>query len=437
MRKATQLRVDLISFLATITLAVLGIMFVYSSGLTSNGQLVSREYLRQILWAVTGVGIMVTMAFLDPKRVFRIAPALYLGACFALVLTLFFGREVNGAKSWIGIGIIGGQPSEFAKVALIVILAWLYTRNPDSVSTLRGFGSGFVLALLPTVLTLLQPDFGTAMVFVPIFLGMSLVSGARIEHVLYVLLLIGATAVLVVLPFWAQILSNTPGGVIARSVNDPTALRMVFVALAAIFSLSMIGRLVIHRPVFAVVAYLSSTLVIALPASIIARRVLQDYQIMRLVVFADPYVDPRGAGWNIIQSMTAIGSGGLVGKGYLGGTHSRYQYLPQQSTDFIFSIMAEELGFIGSMVVYALFAVLIGRALYVGINARDRFGGYLTVGVAVMLFLHFAVNVGMAIGIMPITGIPLYFLSYGGSALWTAMGSIGLVMAVYHYRYQY
>ena len=436
MRKGTQLRVDLISFLAAIALAVLGIMFVYSSGLTVNGQLVSREYLRQIVWVVTGVAIMATIAFIDPKHVFRIAPALYLVACLTLVITLAVGREVNGAKSWIGIGIIGIQPSEFAKVALIVMLAWVYTRDPGSVATLRGFGSGLALAAVPTLLTLLQPDFGTAMVFVPIFLGMALVSGARIEHVLYVLLLIGATAVLVVVPFWAQILSDTPGA-IARSVEDPTALRIVFSTIAAIFGLAVIGRLVIHKPVFGVVAYLSSTLVVALPASIVARRVLQDYQIMRLVVFADPYVDPRGAGWNIIQSMTAIGSGGLVGKGYLGGTHSRYRYLPQQSTDFIFSIMAEELGFIGSMAVYALFAVLIGRAMYIGINARDRFGGYLTAGVAMMLFLHFAVNVGMAIGVMPITGIPLYLLSYGGSALWTAMGSIGLVMAVYHHRYQY
>ena len=158
---------------------------------------------------------------------------------------------------------------------------------------------------------------------------------------------------------------------------------------------------------------------------------------MRLIVFLDPYVDPRGSGWNIIQSVTAVGSGGPFGKGYLRGTQSHYRYLPQQSTDFIFSIMAEELGFIGSIAVYALFAVLIGRAMYIGINARDRFGGYLTAGVAMMLFLHFAVNVGMAIGVMPITGIPLYLLSYGGSALWTAMGSIGLVMAVYHHRYQY
>ena len=436
MRKGTQLRVDIISFAAALVLAILGIMFVYSSGLTSSGQLVSREYVRQIVWVITGIGMMVAVAFVDPKRIFGIAPALYLGACFVLAITLVIGREVNGAKSWIGLGTIGGQPSEFAKVALVVMLAWLYARTPGWAATLRGFGSGFALALVPTALTLLQPDFGTAMVFIPIFLGVALVAGARIEHVLYLLLLIGAVAALVVLPFWAQILNDTPGA-IARGAGDPTAMRIAFITLTAIFALSLIGRFVIRRPVFTVSAYLSSILVIALPASVVARRVLQDYQIMRLVVFADPYVDPRGAGWNIIQSMTAVGSGGLFGKGYLGGTHSHYQYLPQQSTDFIFSIMAEELGFIGSLVVYALFAVLIGRALYVGVNARDRFGGYLTAGVAVMIFFHFAVNVGMAIGIMPITGIPLYFLSYGGSALWTAMLAIGLVMAVYHHRYQY
>jgi rod shape determining protein RodA len=148
-------------------------------------------------------------------------------------------------------------------------------------------------------------------------------------------------------------------------------------------------------------------------------------------------VDPRGAGWNIIQSMTAVGSGGFFGKGFLEGTQSHYQFLPQQSTDFIFSILAEEWGFIGSFAVFVLFSVILLRTLYVVNSANDAFGSYLSAGVAAMLFFHFVVNIGMAIGIMPITGIPLFFVSYGGSSLWTALLSVGLVMSVYQHRYRY
>jgi rod shape determining protein RodA len=154
---------------------------------------------------------------------------------------------------------------------------------------------------------------------------------------------------------------------------------------------------------------------------------------MRLVVFLDPQIDPRGAGWHIIQSVTAVGSGGLLGKGFLRGTQSHYRYLPEQSTDFIFSILAEEMGFLGSLLVFGLFTLIILRALYIAYTSKDRFGTYVSVGVAAMVSFHVIQNIGMAIGVMPITGIPLFFLSYGGSSLWTALMSIGLLLSI-HYR---
>ncbi|MFW5806542.1 MAG: rod shape-determining protein RodA, partial [Spirochaetota bacterium] len=151
----------------------------------------------------------------------------------------------------------------------------------------------------------------------------------------------------------------------------------------------------------------------------------------------DPYTDPRGAGWNIIQSVTAVGSGGFTGRGFLEGTHSHYQYIPEQSTDFIFSILAEEWGFLGGIVVFALFLVILLRGLYIARTARDDFGALAAIGVVALLFFHFAVNVGMVIGIMPITGIPLFFLSHGGSSLLTAMAAVGVLVNVHHNRYHY
>ena len=158
---------------------------------------------------------------------------------------------------------------------------------------------------------------------------------------------------------------------------------------------------------------------------------------MRLVVFLDPNMDPRGSGWHIIQSVTAIGSGGVFGKGFLQGTQSHYRYLPEQSTDFIFSILSEEWGFRGGVLVFILFLIINLRLIRIMRVTGDTFGSYIVAGLISMFSFHFLINVGMTMGIMPITGIPLMFVSYGGSALFTAMTGIGLSMSIYVRRYQY
>ena len=176
---------------------------------------------------------------------------------------------------------------------------------------------------------------------------------------------------------------------------------------------------------------------LALLGSVAARMFLKDYQIMRLIVFIDPTVDPRGTGWNVIQSVTAVGSGGFTGKGFLRGTQSHYRYLPEQSTDFIFSIIAEEWGFIGSIVIFCLFLLILLRGLRIISYAKDNFGVFVAAGITGMIFFHVIINIGMAIGIMPITGIPLFFLSYGGSSLWTVLTGIGILMSIYTRRFRY
>jgi rod shape determining protein RodA len=163
--------------------------------------------------------------------------------------------------------------------------------------------------------------------------------------------------------------------------------------------------------------------------------VLKDYQLMRLIVFLDPNVDPRGSGWHIIQSMTAIGSGGLMGKGFLQGTQSHYRFLPQQSTDFIFSIFTEEWGLLGGLLVFGLFLLICLRLVKIIKTTSDNFGAYIASGLAAMYSFHFLINVGMAMGVMPITGIPLLFMSYGGSALTSAMAGIGLAMSIHVRRF--
>ncbi len=434
MKSRSVFSVDLYILLSTLGLVVVGVLFIYSSGINSTGELISREYLRQIVWAGTGLLILAGFFFMDYERLYNIAAPLFAATLLLLVVTLLFGRVVNGARSWLGIGGLGVQPSEFAKVATIIFLAKL--AQDRRLGGLKGFLLGLGVAIVPTLLVLAQPDLGTAMVFIPIFLGIAFFNGSRMRHILFIVLSTLLLAYFAVLPAWEQYVAGEHIPAISL-LTEPRLLGAILIAVGLIGLLSFIGHLVRQRGAFYWVAYGSTILFLALAGGYAARRVLQDYQLMRIIVFLDPYVDPRGAGWNIIQSVTAVGSGGAFGKGFLQGTHSHYQYLPQQSTDFIFSILAEEWGFIGSLAVFTLFTLILGRGVYILSQAKNRFASSLAAGVVSMLFFHFIINVGMTIGVMPITGIPLFFLSYGGSSLWTGMIAVGLLMSIYSHRYSY
>ncbi len=435
-RSRSVFEIDLYTALSAVVLVIIGILFIYSSGVTATGQIISREYLRQIAWATGGIGIMLALTFIDYRVFQRPAIAIFGGALLLLLITLAFGRVVNGARSWIGIGELGGQPSEFAKIALIIILARYYAADENRSRTFGGFIAGLGITFVPVGLVLLQPDLGTAMVYIPIFLFVAFVAGVPLVFIGFIIGYGAFVALFTVVPVWHTYQGDS-GNALLRILTTAEYLRFAILGVAVAFALSLVGLLATRRRMFFWTAYVLAILLLALPTAYLARSVLQDYQIMRLIVFLDPYVDPRGAGWNIIQSTTAVGSGGPFGKGFLRGTQSHYQYLPQQSTDFIFSILAEEWGFLGVLGVFSLFGVMFGRAVYIMVSARDRFAAILVAGVLGMLVFHFAVNVGMAVGIMPITGIPLLFLSYGGSSLWTAMAGLGLVMSVYQHRYQY
>ncbi|MEX2444539.1 MAG: rod shape-determining protein RodA [Alkalispirochaeta sp.] len=435
-RSRSIFEIDLYMVISAVSLMIVGILFVFSSGVTADGQVVSDEYIRQIIWGATGVVLMLLMTFVDYRVLHRPAVAIFLSILGVLIFTLLFGQVVNGSRSWIGIGNLGGQPSEFAKIALIVILARYFGDAPDRGKTVVGFAGAILIALVPTLLVLAQPDLGTAVVYIPILLVIAYAAGADLRMIGFVVAIGASTILFTVLPVWEEQLSDRSVPLIQVLVDSDT---MVFllVGLSAAAGLAGIGYWLTRRAVFFWIIYGLVMLIVSVPLAYAARSLLQEYQIMRLIVFVDPYVDPRGAGWNIIQSVTAVGSGGPFGKGFLQGTQSHYQYLPEQSTDFIFSILAEEWGFLGVVAVFALFGIIFGRSLYIMVSAKDRFAALLVAGVTGMLVVHLVINVGMAVGVMPIMGIPLYLLSYGGSSLWTALIGIGIVMSVYQHRYQY
>ena len=421
---------DFILFFCVLALVSFGVLFIYSSGINSEGINVSSEYIKQIIWGGSGLLMMLAISFLDYRRITRYVPQLFAVACVVLIFTKFFGRYVNGARSWLGIGPFGIQPSEFTKIIFILFLAWYLDRTKKMQDQRQRFIISLLIMFVPMALILLQPDLGTSLVYFPIFLVMAFIAGIPVRYILYIFMGGMLTILFTVLPIWESQIAHHSVIFIRVLTNFKLRLILIF-ATGAIGVLGILGMFFYqHNRYFYWISYVSSIICGSLILSYFAGKVLKDYQVMRLIVFIDPYADPRGAGWNIIQSKTAIGSGNFLGRGFLQGTQSHYRFLPEQSTDFIFSILSEELGFVGCMTVFALYFIIFIRTVFIIKNASNTFGMFIAAGVLGMFVFHFFVNVGMVMGIMPITGIPLLFLSYGGSSLWTAMICVGLLMSV-------
>jgi len=264
---------------------------------------------------------------------------------------------------------------------------------------------------------------------------MMLLAGARLKHLIYLIITGSLIIYFTVLPAWSEYIVQEEL-MLVKVFTDFSAMQYVLYALVAIMALAGAGLFFLKAGYFYWIIYFSSSFFISLIGAVGGRMVLKGYQIMRLIIFIDPQVDPQGAGWNMIQSITAVGAGGLWGRGFLQGTQSHLRYLPQQSSDFIFSIFSEEAGFVGAVIVFSLYTIMLVRCLIIIDRSSDRFGVAVGGGIVGMIFFHVIISTGMAIGVMPITGIPLFFLSYGGSSLWTASMGIGILLSIYQRRYR-
>ncbi len=419
---------DYLLFLAVVLLSFIGILFIYSSGINSAGELVSKEYVKQILWVCTGIVLLLLSCIYDYRRIKDRTFLIYLVGMILLLYTGIFGTVRHNARSWIGLKNLGIQPSEFIKLIFILFLAY-YLDKSQKEEPLKRFIKAMAIMIVPVALILKQPDLGTASVYIPIFLIMCFIAGIPLRFILYVFFLGVLTIVFTLMPLWEEIILKTSHIMTNILKNSQVSIIILF-AMGISTVVAMIGNVLLKRRYYYWIAYVLSLITIAFAGSIAGVRALKEYQMMRLIIFLDPEVDPLKHGWNIIQSITAIGSGGLTGRGYLMGTQSHYRYLPEQSTDFIFSILSEEWGFLGGIFVFFLYSIVFFRFFLSIKRCDDLFGKLIVSGILAMFFFHFFVNVGMVMGIMPITGIPLLFLSYGGSSLWTAMISVGVVIGI-------
>ncbi|MBR0365638.1 MAG: rod shape-determining protein RodA [Clostridia bacterium] len=350
---------DWFLFILTLAIAAIGIVIIYSATRTTGS---NTNVIVQSVSMGLGIVIMLFLCFFDYEQFENFVKYIYAFAVFILILVLIFGTSGDwGAKSWIRFGSIGVQPAELAKICFIITFSHHLTIAEDKVNNFKVLlGLGAHLAVL-IMLIMLEPDLGSALVFIFMFACMLFVAKLSYKYIIPILVL---------------------------------------------------GTL-------------------SLP--LIYRYGLDPYQQQRINVFFDPYIDPLGNGYNVIQSMIAVGSGQLWGKGFLRGTQNQMGYLPTKSTDFIFSVFSEEFGFVGAIIIVCLLFILIARCFNAAKKCDNPFGRYICVGVGAMFLFHVFENVGMCIGLMPVTGIPLPFISYGGTSLLTNMTAVGLVMSVtYH-----
>jgi len=389
---------------AVLALAAFGLATLYSAGQTEVPTFVATIWHRQLIWLTLGAVAVFLMFRTSPRMLEWATPFVYGIAVFLLALTLLVGTGAGtaaGTKSWIAVGSLRlGQPAELAKLAVILMLSrWLAgLREPPA--TLRDLIPPCVIAGVPCFLVVLQPDLGSAIVFIAILFCMLLWAGTKPS----LLVLLASPAI---------------------------GLALAFSTIAWGIWLAILAALLLWwRPYLleglAVVAANVAMGVFALPFW----NRLAPYQQNRLLAFLNPEVDPRATGWHVIQSKVAVGSGGLFGKGFTLGTQKRLAFLPAQHTDFIFSVVGEELGFVGVVVALALFAALVFVLLRIARKATDPFSSLCVFGIAGMLFVHIIENVGMTINLMPITGISLPFFSYGGSFLLAFSVGVGIALRV-------
>ncbi|MBN8577812.1 MAG: rod shape-determining protein RodA [Cytophagales bacterium] len=368
---------------------------------------------RQLMFIAASVFIILAIVIIDMRFYETFAYIFYAVILFVLMLIPLIGKEVGGNKSWIGIGSFGVQPSEFAKFITALAISKFIGSVGFKMDSLRNQAILFVLMLVPMGLIILQKDFGTALVFLSFLLvfyreGMS-------PFILIVGIAMAALAILTLIVENQLYLHGLIGGVLVLLIifGKRTVKRIVTLTFGALLLIGTIESF-----------------------DYVINNLLPERHKKRLEALVNPNFDPMGINWNVTQSKIAIGSGGFSGKGFLKGTQTKFDFVPEQSTDFIFCTIGEEHGWLGSLVIVVLFIFFMQRIIFIAERQKNRFARAYGYSVASIFFFHFAINIGMTIGLFPVIGIPLPFFSYGGSALWSFTTLLFILLKLDSHRSQ-
>lgn len=394
---------DFFIFIPLLLLLAIGLVSIYSA--TVNHPTASGNFQKQFFWIITSLVAFIIIYFL-PQNFFRfIAWPSYLASIFFLILVLVMGKTVYGAKSWLNFGGFGFQPSEFAKIGTMLALSSWLTYKKRDINNLKDISIALAIGFIPIMLILLEPDMGTAIVFMAITLVMIFWSGISLFSLFVVL---------------------SPGVVIFLSLFGlgPLIFVLILVLLALFY---------FKKDIFTSLTVFILNLGSAFFFDFVFN-LLKPHQQKRIESFLDPMADPLGSGYNALQAKVAIGSGGLFGKGFLQGNQTQLRFIPEQWTDFIYCVVGEEFGFIGSIFVVILFSIIFVRLLNLASSSRDEFSSLTVIGILTILFVHFVINIGMNVGVTPVIGLPLPYVSYGGSSLLVNMVLIAVAFNTYRTR---
>lgn len=413
----------------------------------------SQRYGMQFIWIITALILAVTILFvINPKVYSVLSPPIYLGVCLLLVAVIFLGKEVNGSNSWFQIGPVSFQPAEVSKISTSLFLAYIMSKYNFRLGNMRDALSVALTILVPMAIIVMEKETGSALVYCGfIFLlyreglsGWVLVFGI-LSIVLFVVTLAVSSLAAIIILF---VLAGTINGIYTRKLMQhlvvivPAAILLGFLpAIAEKWIPSLAGfkfeyialgtttALALAAPVIYkgkrgrhlkyLLAGFFCSIALIFSVEFIFNNILQPHQRSRIENLLGITEDLMGAGYNVHQSKIAIGSGGFAGKGFLNGTQTKFDFVPEQSTDFIFCTIGEEWGFMGSVLVVGIYLLLISRLIILSERQKDRFARIYGYCVACCFFMHFFINIGMTMGLVPVIGIPLPLLSYGGSSLWS------------------
>lgn len=407
-----ELKIDWITVVLYLVFVLFGWMNIYAASIKNPDVSIFNidySYGKQFIWIIAATILGSVILFMDTKLTEVLSYFVYGASVVALLLVLLLAREVNGARAWLDIGPFKLQPAEFAKVGTAMALAQFMSRYNFSFKKLGDQAILAVIILLPAALILLQPDAGSALVFAAFTL---------------MLFREGMSAAIMLFGTLAAVFS------VLALVADKVWL------IGFIWGIGLlVWWFVLKRKYLAVTTlFAGGFTALVLSVDFAFQHILKPHQQTRILALFNPYTDPLGTGWNITQSKIAIGSGGVVGKGFLRGTQTKFDFVPQQDTDFIFCTIGEEWGWLGSALLLVLFFVFLYRLLTMAENSRTKYARVYGYSVAAIFFFHIAINIGMVIGIAPVIGIPLPFFSYGGSSMLSFTVLLAILLSLYANR---
>ena len=388
-----------------IILVIIGLLCLYSATSGNNQSLLKTDFGKQIIWFIIGFLVFMFFFFL-PLRVWSQSSYIFYGISLIFLVMVFFSG-FSGIHRWIVLGPFRFQPSELAKVTTLLALARYFSQQKENTVGWKKFSIAVCIGGVPLLLVLKEPDLGTALVFFVMLIVMVIWAGLQWKFLL-----------------WALI----PFATFASGFNVFSFASVMIVLVALLVATKQKWWIVLG------VGGLCFALGFFAPA---LWGKLEPYQQERMLIFLGMKSDPHGAAYQLIQSKIAVGSGGILGKGFLHGSQTQLRFLPEQHTDFIFSVLGEEFGFVGITTVLSLFLILFLRMLFLAKTTRDEFASFILIGGVAILSFQAVVNIGMTIGLFPITGLPLPFLSYGGSSLLMSMSLVGLAANISARRYRY